>query len=226
MSISKWEHPRHMHKHKQKNETALICLTLFSLAHKHKHKHKHKKNKHVRFSCAYALLMRLCLCLCASENSIRQIGGFLLIFLFILLTLMSRVFSLVTLMLCLCASENHSPLYDCNDLDTSFLRPLRKIIWLQSCEQQVMKQFHVKLGTIIFSCKWTLQFGMWRSRVISLVDLSLSGVHTFVNFLTVVGFTVFPSPFAKRETWNKNQIDYKWTGLIGAGIKIRVYILN
>ena len=27
------------------------------------------------------VLMRLCLCLCASENSIRQIGGFLLIFL-------------------------------------------------------------------------------------------------------------------------------------------------
>ena len=74
------------------------------------------------------VLMRLCLCLCASENSIRQIGGFLLIFLLILLTLMSRVFSLVTLMLCLCARENHSQLYDCDDLDTSFLRPLRKII--------------------------------------------------------------------------------------------------
>ena len=74
------------------------------------------------------VLMRLCLCLCASENSIRQIGGFLLIFLFILLTLMSRVFSLVTLMLRLCASENHSQLYECDDLDTSFLRPLRKII--------------------------------------------------------------------------------------------------
>ena len=168
--------------------------------------------------------MRLCLCLCASKNSIRQIGGFLLIFLFILLTLMSQLFSLVTLMLFLCASENHSQLYDCDDLDTSFLRPLRKII--NRANSQVMTQFHVKLGTIIFSCKWTLQFGMWRSRVISLVDLSLSGVHTFVNFLTVVGFTVFPSPFAKRETWNKKQIDYKWTGEIGAGIKIRVYILN
>ena len=77
------------------------------------------------------VLMRLCLCLFAIENSIRQIGGFLLIFLFILLTLMSRVFSFVTLMLFLCAY--------------------------------------------------------------ALVDLSLSGVHTFVNFLTVVGFTIFLS---------------------------------
>ena len=74
------------------------------------------------------VLMRLYLCLCASGNSIRQVGGFLLIFLFTLLTLMSRVFSLVTLMLCLCASESHSQLYDCDDLDTSFLHPLRKII--------------------------------------------------------------------------------------------------
>ena len=49
--------------------------------------------------------MRLCLCLCASENSIRQITGFVLMFL-LMLTLMSRVFSLVMLMLCLCASEN------------------------------------------------------------------------------------------------------------------------
>ena len=150
------------------------------------------------------VLMRLCLCLCASENSIRQIGGFLLIFLLILLTLMSRVFSLVTLMLCLCARENHSQLYDCDDLDTSFLRPLRKIIWLQSCEQSSYEQFHVKLGTIIFSCKWTFQFGMWRSRVISLVDLSLSGVHTFINFLTVVGlnsqFFPLPSLNEKHET--------------------------
>ena len=47
------------------------------------------------------VLMRLCLCLCASD-SIRQIGELLVIFLFILHTLMSRVFSLVMLMLCLC----------------------------------------------------------------------------------------------------------------------------
>ena len=77
------------------------------------------------------VLMRLCLC--ASENSIRQISGFLLMFLLILLTLMSRVFSLGMVMLCLCASENQpkgtlSALYDCDHLDTSFLRPLRKII--------------------------------------------------------------------------------------------------
>ena len=51
------------------------------------------------------MLMRLCLRLCASENSIRQINGFVLIFL-LTLTLMSRVFSLAMPMLCLCASEN------------------------------------------------------------------------------------------------------------------------
>ena len=50
--------------------------------------------------------MRLCLCLCASENSIRQISGFVLLMFLLMLTLMSRVFSLVMLMLCLCASEN------------------------------------------------------------------------------------------------------------------------
>ena len=38
------------------------------------------------------VLMRLCLC--ASENSIRQISELLFMFLLILLTLMSRVFSL------------------------------------------------------------------------------------------------------------------------------------
>ena len=55
-------------------------------------------------------LMRLCLCLCASENSIRQISGFVLLMFLLMLTLMSRVFSLVMLMLCLCASENQ-PLF-------------------------------------------------------------------------------------------------------------------
>ena len=52
------------------------------------------------------VLMRLCLCLCASENSIRQISGFVLLMFLLMLTLMLRVFSLVMLMLCLCASEN------------------------------------------------------------------------------------------------------------------------
>ena len=51
-------------------------------------------------------LIRLCLCLCASENSIRQISGFVLLMFLLMLTLMSRVFSLVMLMLCLCANEN------------------------------------------------------------------------------------------------------------------------
>ena len=123
-------------------------------------------------------------------------------------------------------SENHSQLYDCDDLDTSFLRPLRKIIWLQSCEQSSYEIIPCKVRYDHLFVQMNIAIIMWRSRVISLVDLSLSGVHTFVNFLTVVGFTVFPFPFAKRETWNKNQIDYKWTGEIGAGIKIRVYILN
>ena len=81
-------------------EPGFICLKPFSLA--HKHKHKHKKNKHVRSS----MLMRLCLCLCASENSIRQISGFVLLMFLLMLTLMSRVFSLVMLMLCLCPSED------------------------------------------------------------------------------------------------------------------------
>ena len=43
---------------------------------------------------------------CASENSIRQISGFVLLMFLLMLMLMSWVFSLVMLMLCLCASEN------------------------------------------------------------------------------------------------------------------------
>ena len=68
---------------------------LFSLA----HKHKHKKNKHVRFSCAYVYAYALMLML-------RQISGFVLLMFLLMLTPMSRVFSLVMLMLCLGASEN------------------------------------------------------------------------------------------------------------------------
>ena len=41
------------------------------------------------------MLMRLCFC--ASENSIRQISGFVLLTFLLMLTLMSRVFSLVML---------------------------------------------------------------------------------------------------------------------------------
>ena len=40
------------------------------------------------------MLMRLSLCLCASENSIRRISGFVLLMFLLMLTLMSRVFSL------------------------------------------------------------------------------------------------------------------------------------
>ena len=50
-----------------------------------KHKHKRKKNEHVCFSCAYAYVY-VC-----SENSIRQISGFVLL---LLLMFMSQVFSL------------------------------------------------------------------------------------------------------------------------------------
>ena len=56
------------------------------------------------------ILMLMRLCLCASENSIRQISGFVLLVFLLMLMLMSRVFSLM-LMLCLCASENQ-PLGD------------------------------------------------------------------------------------------------------------------
>ena len=52
------------------------------------------------------MLMLIRLCLCASENSIRQISGFVLLMFLLMLTLRSRVFSLVMLMLCLCGSEN------------------------------------------------------------------------------------------------------------------------
>ena len=84
----------------------LICLTLFSLAHKHKISTR-KTNMFVFLALMLMLmLMRLCLCLCASENSIRQISGFVLLMFLLMLTLMSWVFSLVMLMLCLCASEN------------------------------------------------------------------------------------------------------------------------
>ena len=62
----------------------LICRMLFSLA----HKHKRKKNERGCFSCAY------CLCLCVSENSIRQISGFVLLLMLPFSMLMSRVFSL------------------------------------------------------------------------------------------------------------------------------------
>ena len=52
--------------------------------------HKHVMNMFV-FLVLMLMFMRLCLCLCTSENSIRQISGFVLL---LLLMLMSRVFSL------------------------------------------------------------------------------------------------------------------------------------
>ena len=54
------------------------------------------------------MLMLVRLCACASENNIRQISGFVRLMFLLMLTLMSRVFSLVMLMLCLCASDNQS----------------------------------------------------------------------------------------------------------------------
>ena len=52
------------------------------------------------YAYAYALMLML---MC--KNSIRQISGFVLLMFLLMLTLMSRVFSLVMLMLCLCAGE-------------------------------------------------------------------------------------------------------------------------
>ena len=60
------------------------------------------------------MLMLMCLCLCASENSIRQISGFVLLMFLLVLTLMSRVFSLFMLMLCLCARENQPSKGSCS----------------------------------------------------------------------------------------------------------------
>ena len=57
----------------------LICLMLFSLV--HKHMHKHKKNEHVLFF----------LCLCANEISIRQISGFVLLLMLMLMSQMSSL---------------------------------------------------------------------------------------------------------------------------------------
>ena len=208
MTISKWEHPRHKQKHKQKNETALLCFTLFSLEHKHRRiitSISTRKTNMFVFLVLMLVLMRLCLCLCASENSIRQIGGFLLIFLFTLLTLMSRVFSLVTLMLCLCASENFdNQLYDCDDLDTSFLRPLRKIIWLQSCEQSSYETIpcKVRYDNLFVQMNIAIRH-VAESRDISCRSLAFRCTH-FVNFLTVVGlnsqFFPLPSLNEKHET--------------------------
>ena len=147
------------------------------------------------------VLMRLCLCLCSSENSIRQIGGFLLIFLFTLLTLMSQLFSLVTLM-CLCASENHSQLYDCDYLDTSFLRPLRKIIGLLSCEQSSYETIPCKVRYDNLFVQMNIPIRhVSESRDTSCRSLAFRCTH-FRKLSHSCGFefTVFPSPFAKRET--------------------------
>ena len=133
---------------------------------------------------------------------IRQIGGFLLIFLFTLLTLMSQLFSLVTLMLCLCASENHSQLYDCDDLDTSFLRPLRKIIGLQSCEQSSYETIPCKVRYDNLFVQMNIPIRhVLESRDISCRSLAFRCTH-FRKLSHSCGFefTVFPSPFAKRET--------------------------
>ena len=77
---------------------------LFSLKHKHKHK-RISISISARKTNMFVFLV-LILCLCASENSVRQISGFVPLMFLLMLTLMSWVFSLVMLMLCLCASEN------------------------------------------------------------------------------------------------------------------------
>ena len=63
----------------------LVNRILFSLAHKHKRIRVIITERKMKMF----VFLILCLCLCASENSIRQISGFVL-----LLMLMSRVFSL------------------------------------------------------------------------------------------------------------------------------------
>ena len=55
---------------------------LFSLAHKHKHISisTRKTTCSFFFMLMQLMLMRLFLCLCASENSLRQISGFVVMF--------------------------------------------------------------------------------------------------------------------------------------------------
>ena len=83
-----------VHKHKKKERTHLIVLCC-----------SHSRisisistRKTNMFVFLVLMLMLLRLCLCASENSIRQISGFVLLMFLLMVTLMSRVFSLVMLM--------------------------------------------------------------------------------------------------------------------------------
>ena len=71
----------------------LLCLILFSLAHKHKHKHINIKG-----TCLFSL------CLCTSENSVRQISGFvLLLMLMLMLTMYAYAYAYVAgVLTCLC----------------------------------------------------------------------------------------------------------------------------
>ena len=67
----------------------------FPLEHECKHKHKHKKNKTVCCSCAYAYVYVEHV---TSENSTRQISGFILMLL-LMLDFMSWLFSLVLILM-------------------------------------------------------------------------------------------------------------------------------
>ena len=66
----------------------LVCLMLFSLAHEHKHKHI-SISMNTRETNVFVFLVLMLMLNCTSENSIRQLGGFVL-----MLMLMSQVFSL------------------------------------------------------------------------------------------------------------------------------------
>ena len=121
------------------------------------------------------------------------------------------------------------------------VRALRKItmkdyyvtlIWLQSCEQSGYETIPCKVRydfailrsfNNICPSRWTLQFDVWRNRVICFRSLAFSCTY-FRQLSQLWVSQFFPSPFAKRETLNKNQKHKKKREEIGAGIKIRVCI--
>ena len=67
------------------NPRAISFKGWFSLEHKHRQEYR---NRTVRFSCVYVELV-------ASENSTRQINGFVLLMFLLMLMIISQLFSLV-----------------------------------------------------------------------------------------------------------------------------------
>ena len=116
------------------NETMLVFI---SHKHKNKCKHKHKKNENVCF------FLCLCLCLCASENSIRQISGFVLLLMLnayvaVVLTCLCLCYAYKCLFLCLCASENRPSerVYYCSHNYILIRYPAQTNIKHLSCNKQ------------------------------------------------------------------------------------------